>query len=336
MPTIDWKPIDLTDLVPGFRLGNSPIDLIERLAEQERWVHNFYHPPVMTAAFTNNTPATSASTTGAFTTANSGSPTTLTRFMVRENAARHPLTVKAFALVSNNGTTGTLTLTHGGASSTATVTATSATAVTLTVTPTTGSSPLEAVITGHTDDSNAIVLVSMVAHLEPADRTDGGAGADGYAPTYDVAANNGISTEYVSRAYNNIRALARDRVACLTSIAHPANDEQSRAAALTWHNLTTTSALLGRLYVLPCENATRGGVVSAYFHVGAGVSGKVQILVLGGDQTIHDVSASGWIHQDIEIPATGATVLIQSVLDATASASTGGVGLWTAQVFRKP
>ena len=333
MPTIYWKPIDLTKISPGQKLNKTGIDLASLLHGNERWVQNFYTPAVMMATYTSAFPASGSSHIGAFTNANSVSPAALTRFMVRGNAARHPVKVTALALVTNSGTTGTLTLTHGGASSTVSVTSTTAASVSVTVTPSSGSSPLEAVLSGHTDDSNHIVLVALSARLVPADRTDGGAGSDDYTPLYDLPTSKAVPTEWVGRGFNNMRALARDRVACLASLAHPLNLSGSAVRTVPWHNLTTSSALLGRLHVFECENVVRPGVVSVYIAIESGNTGKVQIIVGGGGHNIHTVTSSGWIHENVDLQKQGTHVSIYGQLDNPVSAD--GIALLTAQVMRR-
>ena len=58
----------------------------------------------------------------------------------------------------------------------------------------------------------------------------------------------------------------------------------------------------------------------------------VEFYAIGGQQYSLSVSASGWQHQDIDLPAEGASVTIYGQCD---SGSAGDFGLITAQVFRK-
>jgi len=326
MPTIYWKPLELTTV----HTGDDPVNLVSRLASNERWLQNFFTPQLFSTAIVSQTGASSSAQIGASSNTGSGSPLTLARFQVRGNAARHPVRVTMLALVNNSGTTGTLTVSHAGGSGTVNVTATSATAHAVTVTPTTGSAPLELTISGHTDDSNHVVLVACSARIAPADRTDGGAGLDGFAPLWGDLGNHPISTEWVSRGYNNQRALARDRVACLATLAHPDYSGTTRLAQ--WTNNSTNTTALGRMRVLPCDNVNRAGVISLYAFVASSVTAKIQIVIGGGQQYSLNVTASGWHHQDIDLPAEGASVTIYGQCD---SGSAGDFALITAQVFRK-
>lgn len=337
MPTITYRPVDLVGIIPGLQLNTVP-DIVEYIGGNDRWMNTTCAPCLFSSTLVSSTGASTSAQIGASTNANSGSPDELARWSVRGNAPRHALTLNVWAMVNNPGTTGTLTVSHGGATVTQAVTATSATAYTITITPTTGTAPLELLISGHTDDSNYLILIAAAARLAPSDRADGGTGADGYAPLGDqfsgsttsmTAANKPIPTEWLARGWNNARALARDRVACLATLCHPMTSATTRANS--WVATDTAAKLVGRLYVEQCDNVPREGVLSVYMYAGASTTGKLVIVVSGGYQYELSVSASGWQHQTIQLPAGGCVVSMYGIR----STGSNEISLMTAQAFRQ-
>ena len=337
MGTIKYKPIDLVGVIPGQQLNATP-DLIELVGGNDRWLNTTCAPVLFSSSLMSVTGAASASQVGAFTNAASGSPAELARWSVRGNTIRSPITVSVWALVLNGGTTGTLTISHGGATATQAVTATSATAFDISITPVSGSAPLELLISGHTDDSNYVVLVAACARYVPTDREDGGTGADGYAPLGDqltggassmTFANKPVSTEWLARGWNNMRALARDRVACLATLCHPMTTPTTRGNS--WVAYEASAKMVGRLHVDQCDNVGRGAVLSVYMYAGASTTGKLVIVLAGGYQYELTVSASGWQHQALELP-NGPTMITMYGIRSTGS---NEISLMTAQLFRQ-
>jgi len=339
MPTIDYKPMDLSYLVPGISPvgGGSVPPLWERLGDKDRWLATTYSPSLFSSVFGNGTAAV-----GALTNAASGSPDTLGRWIVMGNASRRPVVVSLYALVNNSGTTGTLTVTYGGGTTTQAVTATSATSFTVTVTPTTGTAPLELKITGHTDDSNYLGVVCASGRLQHVDRYDGGIGSDGYTPLGDafntasysasspVAANKPISTELVSRGWNNVRAIARDRVACLATLQRPQNVLATRP---WWATDAPSCVLSGMLWVPPSDTVVRDYRLSWYTLATGDAAGTALALVDGSQAHEAAITTSGgWTHDTITLPPNGGTIAFNVQKDSGA----GLVGVTAAQVFREP
>jgi hypothetical protein len=337
MGTITYRPLDLVGVIPGQQLNAAP-DLIEIVGGNDRWINTTCAPVLFSSSLMSATGAASASQVGAFTNAGSGSPAELARWSIRGNTIRSPITVSVWAMVNNGGTTGTLTVSHGGATATQAVTATSATAFDITITPTSGSAPLELLISGHTDDSNYVVLVAACARYAPTDREAGGTGSDGYAPLGDqltgtgssmTYANKPVPTEWLARGWNNMRALARDRVACLATLCHPMTVATTRGNS--WTAYESSAKLVGRLHVDGCDNAARSGVLSVYMYAGASTTGKLVVMIGGGHKYELTINASGWQHQTIDLPA-GPTVISMYGIRSTGS---NEVSLMTAQVFRQ-
>ena len=339
MPTIDYKPVDLAYLVPGISPvgGGAAPPLWERLGDKDRWLATTMSPSLFCSFYGN-----ASGNAGATTNAASGSPDTLGRWIVMGNAARRPVTLAIYALVTNSGTTGTITATYGGGSATQAVTATTATLHTFDVTPTTGTAPLELKITGHTDDSNYISVVAVAGRLKNVDRYDGGAGSDGYAPLGDafntasysasspVAANKPISTELVSRGWNNVRAIARDRVACLATLQRPQHIVATRP---WWTTDGPTCTLGGMLWVPPSDSSVRSYRLSWYTLASGSAAGTAIAMVKGSQHHEAAISTSGgWTHDTITLPPTGGTIAFY----AEKTSGTGSVGVTAAQVFREP
>ena len=258
------------------------------------------------------------------------------------NAAPRTVTVSVWALVTSGGTTGTLRASYGGATVSATVTATAATLHTISVRPTSGSAPLELAVDGYTDDSNHVVLVAAAAHYEAEDRSSGGADAAAYAPmgdTFDAAyaatspaeADKPISTELVSRGWNNCRAMARDRVACLVTIQHPHHTSGLRQA---WNTDGADSSLVGMAWLPPgTTDVPRTYRVSWYVIASGDASGTAVLVADGSQQASSSVSTTGaWVHSTITMGAQGGTVAVT----ASKSAGTGFVSLLALQIFREP
>jgi hypothetical protein len=334
MPVIKYRPIDLIGIIPGLQLNLGAPDMVGLVGGNDRWVNTTCAPVLFSSSLMAATGASSSSYVGAFT--NAGSATALARWTVRGNTIRSPIVVSVWALVSSGGTTGTLTISHGGATVTQTVTATAATAVDVTITPTTGTAPLELLISGHTDTAGYVVLVAACARYAPVDRPDGGTGADGYAPMGDPYTGGGmyldnmpVTTEWLARGWNNMRAIARDRVACLATLCHPMTAAAVRGNS--WTASASTAKLVGRLHVDSADNVPREAVISVYVYAGASTTGTLVIMVAGGYQYQLTVSASGWQHQAIVLPPAPVVVSMY------ASVATGSneISLMTAQIFRE-
>lgn len=336
MPTITYKPLNLVGVIPGQQMSATP-DMMAVVGGNDRWVNTTCAPLLFSTSLMSVTGAATALQVGASTNASSGSPGELARWMVRGNTIRSPITVSVWALVNNAGTAGTLTVSHGGATVAQAVTATTATAFDIAITPTSGTAPLELLISGHTDDSNYVVLVAACARYAPTDRADGGTGADGYAPLGDqftgslssmTRDNKPVPTEWLARGWNNMQALARDRVACLATLCHPMGSATKRANS--WVTISASASTLGRLFVDGADNLARSGVLSVYVYAGAGTTGKLVVMVGGGHQYELTISASGWQHQTIDLPATPVTITMYGIR----STGSNEISLMTAQVFR--
>lgn len=339
MGTLYYKPIDLSYMVPGITPigGGSVPPLWSRLGDLDRWINTTHTPQLFGSTFGTNAGGYQA----AVTNAASGSPDTLGRWIIMGNAARRPVTVYADAAVDNPGTTGTLTVTYGGATVTQAVTATSIALHTITITPTTGTAPLELKITGHTDDSNYLALFSACAVTAQTDLYAGGIGSDGYAPLGDsfntdsysttspVADNKPITTELVSRAWNNTRAIARDRVACLASFQRA----QNNTARPWWATTEGTPQLSAMLWVPPSDSVTRDYRLSWYTQASGDAEGT-GVVVADGSQT-HSTAisaAGGWTHDTISLSPLGGSIAFYVVK----TAGTGFLGVSAAMVFREP
>ena len=336
MPTIKYEPLDLVGMIPGRRLQAPGVDIFDTLGRNDRWLHATHAPSLFSALLTNEFPADSAAEIGAFTTV-TGSNETLAVFNVQGNAAKHPIIVDMVALVSAGSTTGTIRVTYGGAASSVTTTSTTATSLSVTVTPSSTSAPDQLEIQGSTDTSAAVVVVAVAARFAPADRSDGGADAAGYIPfgddfdssystTTPIAANKGIPTEILGRGWNNCRAIGRDRVVCLATVAHPLHT--LNRSGRPWTHKGSAPALLCRLYVPPCDVVTRPGRVSVYFVAPAAATATIGVS--GGYSYPVTISSTGWHHQVIELQPQGTIVTISGV------SASGVLGLATAQVFREP
>lgn len=330
MPTIRWKPFDLTRWNPGQKLDKGGADVVTTLHDADRWIQNFCRPLLFSFITSNQTVSPRSDDVGLGTSATSAQ--TLARLIVHNNKARHPLRLDLIALVTDTSTTGTVTVNYAGGSSTGLVTVTTAGPMaSIVVTPSAThdmSSPNEVTIKGHAAGGGTLIIVCGSGHLEPADRPDGGAGADGYIPLYDIPTNRAIPTEWVGRGYNNMRSIARDRVACLATLIHGQNIFSSRSG--DWISEDTAPKALGRVYVMGCDNVKRAGVVSFYVGI-TGATGKAYLIAGTGNNTIHTISSSGWIHQDIEIPKAGCFVTVYGEKDS----ASGVIALLSLQVFRK-
>ncbi len=340
MPTIDYKPMDLAYLVPGINPvgGGTVPPLWERLCNTDRWVHTTHTPSLFSSTFGLVT----GTSTGATSAASSGSPEVLGRWIVMGNAERRTVTVSVWALVDNAGTSGTLRASYGGATVSVAVTATTAALHTIDVRPTSGSAPLELSIDGYTDDANSVVLVAASAQLKAEDRSAGGADSSGYAPmgdTYDAAyqatspaaTNKPISTELVSRAWNNCRAIARDRVACLATIQHPHNTVADRQG---WSTDGGDPALVGVAWVPPGATYTPRTFRVSWYVVASGTAAGTAVLLAGGSEqaSVSVTTAGAWVHSTITMGVQGGPVSVS----AAKTSGAGYVALLALQVFREP
>lgn len=342
MPTIDYKPINLLNMVPGIspKGGGVVPPIWERLGDKDRWISTTYTPILFSCVFGNGHGAA----VGASTNASSGSPDKLARFIVLGNAARRGIKVQFLAGVNNAGTTGTITVEHGGATETLSVTATSPTWSAVTITPTTGTAPLELLIKGHTDDANYLGIESVTARYVDTDIYSGGEGDDGYAPLGDgfnthsysasspVADNKPISNELVSRGFNNMRAIARDRVACLATLQHAQNTSSLRP---WWVAFSTALTMTSILRVPASHEGARSFRLAVYVQAVAGTTGKAVALINGSEEITMELStgSGAWFYNTITLDTSHSNGIAFYCQRLT---GTGQVGVSAAQVFRYP
>lgn len=341
---IHYKPLDTSTLAPGTTVYHATNEIVERIGDNDRWVNTSY-TPCLFASVIGAGPDTSPTVLhGAATNAGSGAPEPICRWIIMGNTIRRTVALSIQAAVSAGSTTGTLTITYGGATVTQSVTATSPQRYDIEITPTSGTAPLELLITGYTDNSNYVTVMAAAARYKAADRIHGGEGADGYIPFGDlqdgsysagspVAANKPISTELLSRGWNNMRALARDRVACLATLQRPQNST-GRGFNTAYG---TDPVLVGRLWVPRAEGSgnKRPGRLSwhAYSTGGGGTAGLIVAKYWGAEFSDTVTAAPGaWTHKDIDLMYLGGEVQFY----ATRTAGAGTIHLSAAQVFREP
>ena len=348
--TIYYKPLDLSQVAPGCKVAapDQP-PLMVTIGGNDRWINASYTPQLFSCVLCTDPTSIADNSTGASTNANSGSPDVLARFIIMGNAALRPVDVTVFALVNNGGTTGTLTVAYGGATTTQNLTNTTAARYLITVDPTSGSAPQELTISGHTDDSNYVVLVAVLGRYSVTDRTSGGAGADGYIPFGDmagsiaqssVASNAPVTTEMMGRGWNNMRAIARDRVACLATLQRPQNLFTSRK---TWNTNDANGELIGMVAIPDrSDNVARTIRISCYAVCSGTAAGKI---TLGGmyNATFNVTTSGSWQHYTFTLPAMygygsgPSSFLSWGVVTATGMISSGSgfINLLALQVFRE-
>ena len=353
MPTdrVYYRPLDLSLLTPGQRVRQ--IDgppMLESMGANDRFIHTTHAPNLFCCTIGGEPSGSVMPLTAAKTAAASGAPDDLARFVIMGNATRRALRIKVLTMVDSG--TGTLKVTHGGVTVTETVTNTSPAAHTIDITPTSGSAPAELLIQGYTAGTERLFLISATGQFHVADRTTGGADAAGYIPLGDNAASTTgslvedgapLTTEWVSRGWNNMRAIARDRVACLATLQNPNNELAGRAS---WNWNGSTPQMAGLLMVpVTSENFDRNIRISVYAVTSAaGVEGKVWVGAGAGTVAGHSInvtSTGAWSHIGAVLPASRpaqGSMCLPIVFSAqwNTGSTSGYTNLLAAQVLKEP